>query len=471
MMQSNSAALLCTLLFGAIFLVGDVYAQSDIIVINSVEIIGNKKTKSDLIYREMDLKIQDSVSLALLTKRFERNRELLMNTGLFNSVEINIKNWDDEHQALDVVVTVVESWYIFPLPIFSLADRNFNVWWTEFNRSLKRVNYGIRFVYVNFTGNKDNLKMTLQGGYTRRFFLQYERPYFNRNKTLGFTARYFFDHKREFAYTSIDNKLKFYEDLDQINFKSRKSILSIHYRPGVVAFHEFLFKLEDNLVNKDILDVYPRFFNGKTALRFFEFNYIFVRERRDSRFYPLKGNRLITEFQKIGWGIFNDVNQLYTSVDYAHYVPIRKWLNLEMRVKLQREWTRGDHPYYGLKALGYGEDYLRGYEFYVMDGTDFILSQNALRFKLFEHIFDLKKKMPVKNYRMFPVELWFTLNGDLGKSYNYLFDAGNTLTNKWIFGRGIGIDMVLYRKYAFQIQYSFNDLQENGVFLHIRSDF
>ncbi|MCB0689123.1 MAG: hypothetical protein KDC53_21445, partial [Saprospiraceae bacterium] len=168
-------------------------AQNEYMTVSSLVISGNRKTKEALILREMDFKINDTISIASISERFERNEKLLMNTGLFNQVSINIEDWNEDGQSLDLSVEVVESWYVFPLPIFNLADRNLNVWWTEFNGSLKRVNYGMRFVYVNFSGNKDNLKLTLQGGYTRRVLLQYERPYINRKKTFGITGRYFFD--------------------------------------------------------------------------------------------------------------------------------------------------------------------------------------------------------------------------------------------------------------------------------------
>ena len=180
----------------------------------------------------------------------------------------------------------------------------------------------MRFVYVNFSGNKDNLKLTLQGGYTRRILLQYERPYINRRKTIGLTGRYFFDHRREFAFETRNNKQNFYENQEQINYRSAKAILSMHFRPRVEGFHEWLIKYERNIVTDSILDYNPRFFNGTNRLKYFEIDYVFRRERRDNRFYPIKGNYLETEIQKIGLGIFNDLNKLYTSLAYAHYFPI-----------------------------------------------------------------------------------------------------------------------------------------------------
>lgn len=462
----------CSLLLFHCFLFLNVsYAQLEYILINRIEIEGNRKTKDDLIYRELDIKLNDTLHVTSISDRFEWNEKLLMNTGLFNSVKINIENWNENSGSIDLLVEVVESWYIFPIPIFNLADRNLNVWWTEFNGSLQRVNYGMRFVYVNFTGNKDNLKLTLQGGYTRRVLLQYDRPYINRKKTLGITGRYFFDHRREFAFETRGNKQIFYQDQEKITHRSLKAIVSMHYRPRVVGFHELLVKYEHSRVIDSILDFNSFYFNGRTSQRYLEIDYVFRKERRDSRFYPLKGDFLEAEVQKIGLGIFNDINKLYTSITYARFFPITDRFNLEMRMKAQREWVRAQHPYFGLEALGYGADYIRGYELYVIDGTDFLLSRNSFRVKIFDRLFDLKKKMPVKNYRMFPVTLFFTLNADIGKSYNYLFNDENPLNNSWLFGRGIGLDIVLYYKYAFQIEYSFNHLNEKGIFLHARSDF
>lgn len=440
------------------------------ILINTIKIEGNRKTKEALILREMDLKQGDSVVIAKLTERLSYNQTLLMNTGLFNDVEINIKQWGEHQQAVDLSIKVVESWYIFPLPIFQLADRNLNVWWTEQNASLRRVNYGVRFVYVNFSGNKDNLKLILQGGYLRKILLQYERPYINREKTLGFTGRFFIDHRREFPYATRFNKREFYEDLTDINFKTTKSTLSLHYRPGVISNHELFFKYENNRVTKGVLDVNTEYLNGSTRQRFFEVAYFFNRERRDNRFYALKGSYLSAMAQKEGIGVYNDLDKFTTSIFYAQYIPILPNLNLEMRVKAETEWTGNDHPYFGLEAFGFGETYIRGYELYVVDGTDYFLSRNSLRFKLLDRTFDLKKKMPVKNYRIFPVSLWLSANTDFGIVNNDLFNEDNPFNNRWLLGGGIGLDIILYRKYVFQVEYSMNHLKERGIFLHVRSD-
>ncbi len=449
--------------------IGDLPAAS-LIWIKAIDVEGNRKTKHALILREIDFKQGDSLDVSRLSNRLEYNQTLLMNTGLFNDVEINIREWNDEEKSVHLSIKVVESWYIFPLPIFQLADRNLNVWWTEHNASLKRVNYGLRFLYINFSGNKDNLKLILQAGYLRKVLLQYERPYINREKTLGFTGRFFFDHRREFPFETRYNKRQFYEDLSEINFKTIKSTLSLHYRPRVRSNHEIFLKYEDNRVTDGVLDLNLRYLNGDTRQRYVELAYLYSREARDNKFYALKGSYLSAIAQKEGLGLFNDLDKFTTTFLYAHYFPMLPVLNLEMRVKTEVEWTGNSHPYFGLEALGFGETYIRGYELYVVDGTDFLLSRNSLRFRLFDRSFDLKKKMPFKNYRIFPVAVWLTANTDFGYVNNDLFNEDNPFNNRWLVGGGLGIDMILYRKYVFQIEYSINHIGEKGIFLHVRSD-
>ena len=123
----------------------DLSAQE--MVINDIQITGNKRTKERVIQRELDFKIGDTLTLSDWETTKTRNEEWVMNTGLFTQVVV------DMDQSLDqttIKVEVKEFWYVFPLVLFKLADRNFSIWWSEQNRSLDRVNYGMRFFHHNF---------------------------------------------------------------------------------------------------------------------------------------------------------------------------------------------------------------------------------------------------------------------------------------------------------------------------------
>jgi len=129
----------------------------------------------------MDFKVGDTLALETLQTRLEKNKNYIMNT----------------------------SWYIFPFPIFELADRNFNVWWSEQNRSFKRVNYGIRFVHLNTTGRRDPLKLQFHLGYTQKLELVYSFPALNKSQTFGVIGEFFYARNKEIAYKTVDHRLAF----------------------------------------------------------------------------------------------------------------------------------------------------------------------------------------------------------------------------------------------------------------------
>ncbi|MCB0565677.1 MAG: hypothetical protein KDD01_15005, partial [Phaeodactylibacter sp.] len=59
------------------------------------------------------------------------------------------------------------------------------------------------------------------------------------------------------------------------------------------------------------------------------------------------------------------------------------------------------------------------------------------------------------------------LNNDLGYTNDPYTARLNPLSNRLLWGGGIGLDIVLYYDKVIQIEYSFNDLMENGLFLHL----
>ncbi|MGK0389000.1 MAG: hypothetical protein ACI94Y_001734, partial [Maribacter sp.] len=157
--------------------------ENGFVVISNFEIEGNKKTKEGTIIRELDFKIGDTIQLSNLATRLGKNQTLLLNTLLFLEVNMNIGNWDTEKSQVTIQIKVKETWYIYPIPIFELADRNFNVWWNQYDHSFKRVDYGVRLYYNNLSGRRDILKGVIQLGYTQKYELEYSMPFINKAKT------------------------------------------------------------------------------------------------------------------------------------------------------------------------------------------------------------------------------------------------------------------------------------------------
>src|SRR5687767_3239840 len=108
-------------------------AQS--VTIRSIELYGLRRTKEKIVLRELTFTTGDSILQTEIGDVFERNQNNLLNLGLFNEVDLNIKEWDTEKREIDIVIEFSESWYIYAVPIAEIADRNFNVWWTTYNHS------------------------------------------------------------------------------------------------------------------------------------------------------------------------------------------------------------------------------------------------------------------------------------------------------------------------------------------------
>src|SRR5690606_4078534 len=146
-----------------------------------------------------------------LSERMLTNERRLKSIGLFNDVNVNIKNWNMDYSHCDIEISVIENWFIYPYLIFELADRNFNVWRKEFNYSLRRVNYGIAGNHINLSGNKDKLKLKIQGGYIRKLEIFYEYPYLWKN--WGLTGNVLYAENREIPYISKENKPVFFKSI------------------------------------------------------------------------------------------------------------------------------------------------------------------------------------------------------------------------------------------------------------------
>ncbi|MEO5888806.1 MAG: POTRA domain-containing protein, partial [Ferruginibacter sp.] len=179
------------------------------LVVRSIIIKGNKKTKDYMILREIQFKPGDSIIIGTLNDAFQLARQQVYNTTLFHEVKMDLAMISA--YEIDVIVTVRERWYLFPLPQFQIVDRSFNEWLVKYKGDLSRVNYGVKFVHYNFSGRRDPLRIFLINGYTKNLAFSYSQPYSNRALTQGFGVGGGFSQSREMAYkTSVDNKILFF---------------------------------------------------------------------------------------------------------------------------------------------------------------------------------------------------------------------------------------------------------------------
>ena len=156
--------------------------------INTIQVEGNNRTKNYILLRELPYHVGDQINKDSLSILNTLSQQQLFNTSLFLSVKVTpVYPLKYDSSIVDIQIQVKERWYFIPKPYFKWVDRNFNQWWTEQNRSLDRVNYGITLSQKNATGNNDKLVIGFIGGYTQQNIIQYP---FRIKRKLNHYCRY-----------------------------------------------------------------------------------------------------------------------------------------------------------------------------------------------------------------------------------------------------------------------------------------
>lgn len=444
----------------------------DFFIIDNVIFEGNNRTKSLVIYNELDLLPGDTVYVSNFANRKLINEKRLLGTALFTAVSINIKNWNVEKAEADIHILMQENWYLYPALIFELADRNFNVWWTDQNRDFSRVNYGLGLDHINVTGRKDKLRLKIQHGYTRKYEIKYNYPYLS--KTWGAFGEIFFANQKEIGFKTIQNKTAFEKlDDERILLRRFRTGFGLNYRPDIFNFHDIKLEYHHNRINEFVAeDLNPDYFlNGDTDLRYFALKYDYTHDQRIFNLYPEGGFLLFANVTKEGLGVFGDFNNLSVATGLEKYFKLGKRWIWGGRLKAKTNLIRNKVAFANNTGLGYGNDVVRGYELYVVDGTDFILAKSSLRFKLYETNKNWGKYMFLTQFKRMNFRVFFRANLDLGYVNEPTYIDTNTLNNRSLIGYGPAIDILLYHTYIMSFEYSFNHLGEGGLFLQSSFNF
>ncbi|MET3874898.1 MULTISPECIES: POTRA domain-containing protein [Chitinophaga] len=434
------------------------------LVVRNILVSGNKKTRTSIILREISTVPGDTIYLRDLANTLEERRKQLLNTSLFLNATANVKNWTGNEA--DLVFEVWERWYTFAYPIFKLADRNFNQWWVEKNHSLSRINLGVSGTQENLTGRNDELNAAIQFGYTQRFALQYNVPYIDKHfrHGLGIIASY--NRNREVNDSTSNNKQQFFRKDD---FLRQVYLVGLNYsyRRAINARHQVFVNYNYEKIADSVAIINPNYLGkGRTNVRFIDITYRFTYIKADSWVYPLKGFRLLAEVGKKGVGPWNDVDDVHFRLNMAKYWQLRPKTFAALGIRSAAKLSN-DQPYINQQALGYRDDYLRGLEYYVIDGTSFAILKSTLR----QELISFKVKLPIvpKKFNTVPVRIFAKAFGDGGYAYNK-FPGNSFLNNRFLYTGGIGLDIVSFYDTCLRIEYSFNQLGQKGLFLHTSVD-
>ena len=128
------------------------------VIIDSIVIIGNDQSEDFIILRELNITLGDTLNPIIA----EYNRERVYSLNIFNVVNLHPFKLNDINYLL---ITIEESWYIYPLPFITLKDRDWS-----------KISYGVAVKIANFRGRNETIQASAGFGFDPFFFLSYSNP-------------------------------------------------------------------------------------------------------------------------------------------------------------------------------------------------------------------------------------------------------------------------------------------------------
>ena len=432
------------------------------VLLRSITFAGNKVTKPQIIDREMSIHPGDSIPADEVEMLLEFNRRRILNLQLFSRVEYCIHQWDEE--GLDIEYTVNEILYWLPKPIFSLADRNFNVWLVEENARLDRTNIGMEPTRINFRGRNERINAIVQLGYNKVFNLSYRVPYIERSMRHGLQAGITYATGREINYLTDSNKIRFYTS-DRYPYQRFQARFGATYRKRYAAVHELTLSYNHFAITPSLYAANREFLGERLRLNYLELAYLYHFNNTDIRVYPINGLDLRLTASKKGLGIDRQVNQFIVHNETSYFKKFTRHLSgaLVFRGRIAFPDVQ---PYLLNRAMGFRNEYLRGYEYYVIDGSHYALLRGNLRVRIIDRVIH---QNIISLMKYIPLRVYAKAFDDIGYVYNR-FPGNSFLNNRLLNGYGVGLDIIISYYARFRIEYSFNHLGERGLFLHGSSE-
>lgn len=430
-------------------------------IIGEIIISGNKHTKNYVVQRELPFKQGDTVLLPELVNQFETARQQLINTRLFNEAVVALKSV--RGYFVDISIDVKERWYLFPLPYIKPIDRNLTEWAKQ-GYGTDRLNYGFKFTHYNFSGRNDKLRLWLITGYSKQIQFQYDQPYADKTLKHGYKISFGYAENKEVNYATLNNQQMFTDTLS--GYKTWSGSIEYNYRPGLRTFHSGRIGFTHLNIDRNVLNLNPKYYNdGINSISLPEISYTIKHLHVDYIPFPLTGWTGEASILKRGFHSHTNMWQLSAKYQRAFDLGKKFYFNWQAQGVLRFPF---DQPFYNSQLFGYSDLYLRGLEKYVIDGVGGALSRQSFRKELIR--FNLPTFLSSRSHDKIPFRIYARTFMDMGYAYNKRFPE-NSLVNRMLYTTGLGLDIVTFYDFVFRFDYSFNQLGQNGLFLHFKNEF
>ena len=369
-------------------------------------------------------------------------------------------------------IRVIERWYYWFQPEGGFADRNFHSW-TK-NPELARIWGGGTLMLNNLLGEQKSLVVRAIGGFNQSLGVGVTVPFLNSTYCNAYSILFEHQRNREMGFNSIDNTLQFFRLNDR--FVQEQSQVKIEWNRRFKFHQQLAIQLKiqtlgiDSSVwqmNKDLLlnhvseeDVNIRGMMNQS--------YLFLRlgGQRDTRnfnHYPTRGSEWkygLTGFAQWTRGPVQNAFELESR--YRKFISLNPKHSLA--IAIVGKFRMGETPYLMLRQMGYGMDYVRGFESQVLDGRGLLLGKVAYRYALLQSGHNANLRLLPKAYEKIPIQAWFNIFADVGRVLQpYRIDQ-NPLSKQVLGSMGVGFDALVYYDALVRTDLSYNPIFKRWVF-------
>ena len=433
-----------------------------LVTVGSIILTGNKITKDRIILRELEFSSGDVLPDSTLNSQIIRSKQNLLNRSLFNFVTISKTNHSAE---VNITVSIVERWYIWPIPIINTAGRNLNAWWES--KDFGRLNYGVDLRVDNFRGRMEKLNIFVQGGFDQMLAAKWTIPYLTEKQFLGIGIGGGYQRNREIIVETVDNKPVYYQSQDGYAQERGFALVEITLRPKFNFLHTFTIGFDHYSFQDTIHEINPEYAFGSTKYSFFSLSYQYKQDFRDYKPYPLKGYYFDAGIEKQGLGVNADsIDTWSISAVFDQYIPLSKrWF---FAYSISGLFTsKNQKPYFLTPGFGYLGMEIRGYELFVINGQDFGLIKSNIKFEIIPKTTKKIKWIKTEKFGKIFYALYANLFFDMGYANDQNTEGQNPLANQLLWGTGLGIDFVTYYDLVIRFEFTINKQGESGFFVNL----
>lgn len=449
------------ILLSFIVLSNYIFSQENFVV-SEIKIVGNKVTKDFIIKRELLFKIGDSIPVNAIKNIIEKSKQNLINTSLFNFVYIDYIASD---RNMSIEINVDERWYLWPYIIFEHADRNLSNWINEKNYDM--INYGFYFVKYNFRGRKEQLKIKFRRGYKEQYAIQYYVPFIEKSLKAGLNFSISYFKQKELNYSTFNNKLLFISDKSKYLKSSVNSSLSLNFRPKHFNYHIFsiaanLFNVNDTIIKLNNMYL----FNKNDRFNYYSLGYSYIYDNRNSKTFPTTGYYASANiFSNTNLNDYYNANLI---ISLKSYFQLNNRFSFQNNIKYKNS-VFNHYSYIHYEALGYSNN-IRGFEYYVVDGKEYVLNKSSVDFNILPYKELNLNFLPLNKFNKLHFSSYFSLFFDCGFVNDiYKFEFENNYSNQFLYSYGLGLNIITYYDKVFKIEYSINKFNFKGFYIQFNT--